>query len=157
MPVVRPAIAADARRIGAILIRSITDLCRDDHRGDADLLADWTGTKSLDDIRRWLDGPHHMLVSEGPDGRPAAVAMYSDQGEILLLYIDPDHRFAGHSKALLRQMEHALRTGGHARAHLTSTTVARPFYRRLGWCDAPPAADSAAETGYPMSKTLIHP
>lgn len=154
---VRPASAADIPQISAILIRSISQLCRDDHRGDADLLTDWTGNKSHDDIRRWLDGPHHLLVSDAADGTPAAVAMYSDPGEILLLYIDPDHRFAGHSKTLLHHMEHRLRTGGHARAHLTSTTVARPFYRRLGWCDAPPAADSAAETGYPMFKILIHP
>ncbi len=150
MPEIRPASSMDIPQISEVLIRSITELCREDHQGDADLLAEWTGNKSDEDIRRWLDGPHHLRVSLGEDGRIAAVGMFSDQGEILLLYVHPAQRAQGHSDALLDAMERAMRRNGLRHATLESTRVAHDFYRRRGWRDSPHAAHAPSSLTMPL-------
>ena len=76
-------------------------------------------------------------------------------GSIALLYVSPDVRFQGVSKALLAAMEDAARSAGVRTLTLDSTGTARRFYARSGYVPAgDPKKGFGCSTCYPMSKQV---
>ncbi|SLN26209.1 putative acyltransferase [Falsiruegeria litorea R37] len=130
--VVRPATVFDVFDMSAILIRSITQLCGADHKGDPDQIAAWTANKTPDGLRQWFAGDHVLWVAEW-DGQICGVAAASPKGEVSVLYVDPPATGRGVGSALLQQVEGHLREAGFAEAYLKSTYTAQAFYLRLGW------------------------
>lgn len=147
---VRPATAADIPAMSAVLIASITKLCDADHGGAPDRIADWTANKSHEGVARMLADPAHSMFVAEHDGVVAAVGLVAGD-RIGLNYVDPDHRLAGVSKALLAHMEQQMRLAGVATAVLESTETAQDFYRSAGWL---PTGACAASGCRPMQKRL---
>jgi GNAT superfamily N-acetyltransferase len=154
MITVRPATAGDIAAMSQVLTASIRELCVLDHHDDAAIVARWTANKTPEGVGAMLANPDgEMLVAEH-EGAVAAVGSISKAGEIGLNYVDPGHRFAGVSKALLTEMETRLRERGLTEGRLVSTGTARQFYLASGWQEAGPAADHSGMLCYPMRKEL---
>lgn len=143
----------DADRISGVLIASITELCDADHKGDAQLIASWTGNKTPDHIRRWIGGSSGLRVAR-VGGEVAGVGGLRTGGQILLNYVAPEFRKQGVSRALLSEMEGQIVAQGIKVGRLTSTLTAMDFYRRHGWFDADRGRPAFGLPGIPMRKTF---
>lgn len=123
---VRPALAADAEAMSAVLIASITELCFDDHQGDPVRIAQWTGNKSANGVRAMLTRPDLKMVVAEIDHRIAGVAGFN--GNIIALnYVAPAFRYRGVSRALMQHMEAAMAAAGVITAVLDSSATAYRF------------------------------
>jgi GNAT superfamily N-acetyltransferase len=137
--------------MSAVLIASITELCRDDHRDDPEALASWLANKTPAGIATWFaHAPNTLLVAER-NGEIAACGGFNTDRIIILNYVSPRHRFAGVSKALLEAMEARL---GPGEARLESTLTARRFYIAAGWQEDGPPVQHRFIPGHPMRKIL---
>lgn len=121
----------DVFDLSRVLIRSITQLCQVDHRGDPQAIKKWTANKDPETIRGWIRDGAQIWVAERA-GQVAAVGGLSND-EITLLYIDPGHTGHGIGAALLNQLEQELIVLGHTEARLEATQTAQAFYRKHGW------------------------
>ncbi|WP_348540279.1 GNAT family N-acetyltransferase [Ruegeria sp. R14_0] len=122
----------DVFDLSRILVRSITQLCVADHADDPEIIAQWTANKNPATIRDWIDAGAQIWLAEQA-GQPAAVGALGQDGDITLLYIDPDHTGGGVGRALLEKLERELIRAGHAEGRLEATKTAYPFYARHGW------------------------
>jgi hypothetical protein len=147
---VRDAEPADADAMSAVLMASITVLCAADHRHDPDVLAMWLANKTPPAVRDMLANPQGRLLVAEHGGKVAAVGAYAGR-EIRLNYVDPGHRFAGLSKALLGFMEGEI---GRGEAVLTSTQTARRFYQAQGWRETGSIERFGPMACYPMRKLI---
>jgi GNAT superfamily N-acetyltransferase len=144
---------ADAAAIADLLVASITALCGPDHGHDPARVRAWTANKTAARAAQWIADPAvTVLVSRvGPD--VAAVGAFRGDA-VLLNYVAPAHRFAGHSKALLAEMESLMTKAGIARGRLTSTATAHPFYTAAGWRDVEDTPSAEGREGHAMVKEL---
>lgn len=154
MILVRLAVAADAAAMSRVLIASITDLATADHRNDPALIARWTANKTEADVARMLGNEAMTLFVAERDRVIAAVGAIIEPDTIGLNYVDPAHRFAGVSKAMLTAMENKLRHFGIQEGKLHSTETAHRFYLDAGWEDSGPREEAFGMSDYPMRKRL---
>jgi GNAT superfamily N-acetyltransferase len=154
MLVIRQADERDAQACSAVLCASIRELCAADHNGDANLIARWIANKTPAHMARWAADPGVVLFLAEHDGATAGVGSISRDGEVLLNYVAPAHRFSGVSWAMLAHLEAALRERGVGTARLTSTKTAHRFYRAAGWVDVGDPEVTFGIAGYPMAKVL---
>jgi GNAT superfamily N-acetyltransferase len=105
-------------------------------------------------MARWIANPRLTLFLAERDGQPAGVGCISEDGEVLLSYVAPAHRFCGISRAILAHAEVALAERGVSKARLTSTETAHRFYREAGWTDVGKPEIAFGLRGYPMEKEL---
>lgn len=129
---VRPATEADVPEMSRVLIASIAELCQADHGNDPGRIAAWTANKSPEGVARMLVDPAHAMFVAEHDGAVAAVGLIAGD-RIGLNYVDPGHRLAGVSKALLAHMEQQMRLAGVTMAVLEGTETALGFYQSAGW------------------------
>ena len=130
---IRLARLEDADAIVAVLRRSITELCVDDHRHDPVMLGAWLQNKTAANARVWIEAiGNFMVVAEGA-GDLCGVALLSAMGTILLCYVLPEVQFKGVGRALLESVEAEARLRGLLGISLESTLSARAFYSRHGY------------------------
>jgi GNAT superfamily N-acetyltransferase len=154
MITIRKAEPADADAMSRVLIGSITELCFEDHKGNAEAIASWTANKTPESVAGWIaDQKLTMLVAEHK-GEIAAVGALTAPDEIGLNYVAPAHRFMGISRALLKAMETIMRDGGVMDGKLYSSATARQFYRDAGWVDIEGPLSGRLVAGYAMRKRL---
>ncbi len=151
----RRATVFDVFGISRVLTRSIRDLCAADHQDDPDKIAQWTANKDPATIRGWIGSGALLWVATLAD-EVAAVGGLRSEGEITLLYVDPDHTGRGLGTALLSRMEQDLRAQGCTRAQLFATKTAHGFYLAQSWYDHGDPADWHGIPQFPMRKSL-HP
>jgi GNAT superfamily N-acetyltransferase len=146
--------ARDAETLSQVLCASIRELCSADHKNDPELIARWTANKTPEHITRWIANSGLTLVLADRDGQPAGVGGISEDGQVLLNYVAPAHRFCGVSRAILTHLEATLAERGISKASLTSTETAHRFYRKAGWMDVGEPEIVFGIKGYPMEKEL---
>ena len=152
---IRRARISEAEAICAVHRRSIVELCIADHRNDPAILEAWLARKTPENVRRWIERPDNNLLVATEGGAVLAVGCVTDAGEITLLYVSPDARFRGVSRAMLAALEATARERGAERCTVISTETARRFYRSAGYVEAPPQASRFGDkASYPMAKTL---
>ena len=133
MVTVRPAESGDAEAAVAVVRRSITELCTDDHRGDAETLAGWLANKTVQHFVTWLaNDDNHCVVAEA-GGRLLGVGLLRRDGEVLLFFLSPDAQRQGIGTAIHAALEAKAAAWGLLQLTLDSTVAARPFYERLGY------------------------
>jgi GNAT superfamily N-acetyltransferase len=132
-PLIRPAQIDDAAPAMALVRRSIVRLCQLDHGGDRLTLEGWLANKTIESMEQWIDRPGTSVFLAERGGALAGVGAVTDAGEILLAYVDPAHRFAGVTKALVARMETHARSVRAERMQLTVTETARPLFLSLGY------------------------
>ena len=133
MTEIRPARIEDAEAACEVVRQSIIELCGEDHGGEPIALEGWLSNKTPANMQAWIKQlGNYMFVAE-EHGRITGVGLLSGAGEIMLLYVAPEKRFQGVSKALLAKMESRARELRLDFCSLTSTLTARPFYLAAGY------------------------
>ena len=129
----RPATDADVDAAVDVLRRSITELCRADHRDDPESLARWLANKTPARLRDWLAKPTlHTIVAER-EGSVCGVGMLGADGTLHLCYVHPDHIRCGVGRQLVAALERHARDAGLERVTLDATITAVEFYEALGY------------------------
>ena len=132
-PTVREARIDDAAPAMALVRRSIVRLCQLDHGGDRPTLEGWLANKTIESMEHWIERPGTTVFVAERQGALGGVGAVTDQGEILLAYVDPGHRFQGLTKSLVARMEEHARDLRAERMQLTVTETARSFFTSLGY------------------------
>jgi GNAT superfamily N-acetyltransferase len=130
---IRAAQPDDAIAACNVLRRSITELCEADHGNDEAFLARWLANKTPENVSGWIANSHVFVAEEG--GQILGVAALTAAGHITLIYVVPEARFRGVSKALLREVENKAIELGCQACTLESTKTAEQFYRAAGYCE----------------------
>jgi GNAT superfamily N-acetyltransferase len=152
---IRRAVASDALGACDAVRRSITDLCVEDHQGDGTTIAAWLANKTGANFTRWITSDQHLAFVAEEASKIVGFGLLDPAGSILLLYVSPEARFQGVSKALLTAMEDSARSFGVRTVTLDSSATARRFYERSGYVAAgEPRKGFGIATCYPMSKRL---
>lgn len=145
---------SDIPELCDLLVRSITELCVKDHANDAAHLAAWTENKTPAGLSAWFDNPDFQMLVRKQADKIVAVGGFGKGGHIDILYVDPEARSAGHSSALLTEIENQLAQQGVATARLTSTKTALAFYQKHGWQQEGDEVPCHSVTGLPLFKQL---
>ena len=152
---IRRAVASDIHGACDVVRRSITELCVEDHQDDGPTLTAWLANKTEANFTRWIDSDHLIAFVAEKAGNVVGFSLLDRGGSIALLYVSPDARFQGVSKALLAAMEDAALSAGVRTLTLDSTGTARQFYARSGYVPAGDAKKGfGRSTCYPMSKQI---
>ena len=133
---VRQAKPRDAEDAVAILRRSITELCREDHRGDADTITEWLANKTPEAFHAWLASTDNFCVVAESGHQIVGVGLIHRSGEIRLCYLAPGSQGHGIGKAIYSALEERARVWGLRKLTLESTVAARAFYERVGYRQA---------------------
>src|SRR5687767_886219 len=133
MIMVRPAEPKDAAAAVDVLRRSITQLCKADHRDDPDTLAAWLSNKTPENFLSWLENVDSYCVVAEADDALAGVALLHRSGEINLLYLAPGAQRRGIGNALHAALEKRANAWCVPKLCLESTALACPFYEALGY------------------------
>ena len=126
---VRLATPADVPEMSRVLIASITELCRIDHRGNPEAIATWTANKTQAGVQNMLEAPQtRLLVAERdgivvgtttitPPGSEFREIGLDDEVEFRFLAVAPEAWRTGVGDALVAACEqHARETGATALA-----------------------------------------
>lgn len=152
---IRKAKKEEAGEIAALLRRSITELCVEDHSNNPAILSLWVGGKTEERLSHWIENPQSVFYVAIEEQSIVGVgAMNREASSINLNYVSPDARFRGISKRLIQTMEEELKRLGCKDCLLMSTTTARRFYLALGYLEGPPDKGIFGHTVYPMHKRL---
>ena len=152
---VRDARVEDACEAAKVLVRSITQLCHDDHQGDPDRIARWTRNKTPENVARWIADPNLLTLVAVEDAGVAAIGGAMRPDHILLNYVDPSCRLRGAGTLLMAELEVRLRDAGAEILHLESTRTARGFYLSRGWREAGETVDKFGMPGFRMVKRVM--
>ncbi len=152
---IRRAVPSDAAAACEIVRRSIIELCHEDHQGDEATLASWLSNKTPENFERWIGSEEHVALVAERESELVGFALLNLKGYIALLYVSPDERFRGISKALLSALEEAAVLAGFREIRLESSATALRFYRRQGYSIIGPALKGFGITSaYPMSRRI---
>lgn len=152
---IRLATAGDAEPALELIRRSIVELCREDHQGDRLTLEGWLANKTLKNMEAWITRPGSVVVVAEREGRLAGVGAFTAAGDLILLYVSPEDRFQGVSKALLADMEARAKEMRVPRLVLTTSVTAQRFFLDRGYEPEEQAADIFdTDDGYALRKEL---
>lgn len=153
--VIRRAVQADAAAACEVVRRSVVELCVADHRGDTRTLAAWLANKTTAHFEDWIASDRQVALVAEREGAVVGFGLMSLSGVIRLLYVSPDARFSGVSKALLSALEAEAAGAGVRETRLESTVTALRFYTGAGYSRAGDATHGSCPTRcYPLSRHI---
>lgn len=130
---IRQAKVEDAEAALELVRRSIVELGREDHQGDRLTLEGWLANKTLKNMQAWITMIGSVMVLAEREGRLAGVAAFTGAGDLILLYVSPEDRFKGVSKALLAECERRAKEMRLPMLRLTTSVTARRFFLDRGY------------------------
>jgi GNAT superfamily N-acetyltransferase len=130
---IRSAVTGDATAVCAVLRRSITECCAEDHQNCPDILSSWLGNKTPETVATWFATPSNFTLVAVNEGEVVGVALLTQAGKVSLCYVLPEVMHRGVGKALLAGLEQQARSWGIGVLKLNSTASARDFYTRNGY------------------------
>jgi GNAT superfamily N-acetyltransferase len=153
-PTVRIATPDDAHAACAVLRRSISECCVEDHHNNPEVLSAWLSNKTPENVASWFASPVNFAVVATSGKEINGVGLLSLKGEVTLCYVAPEVRFTGVGKAVLQALEsHALSLGLSA-IHLSSTFTAKVFYLRNGFTSSGTSKVAFGVKAFPLLKRL---
>jgi predicted acetyltransferase len=153
--VVRPARLGDAEAACDVVRRSIHELCVEDHGNDEGKLAAWLANKTVPWFERIITSDRSPSVVAVEGDRILGFAQLNTDGRIALLYVAPEARFRGISRAMLRTLEERALQLGLEKLGLESTKTATRFYEARGYRRiGDPQVGFAGLEALPMEKML---
>jgi GNAT superfamily N-acetyltransferase len=138
-----------------VVRRSINQLCSLDHHRDEQTISEWLANKTEANFDAWIKSEQHIaLVAERAD-ELVGFALLRRTGILALLYVAPEARFQGISKALLTKLERWALESGVTEISLESSLTALRFYQDCGYLGTgAPVRGFGITNGYPMSKRI---
>jgi GNAT superfamily N-acetyltransferase len=130
---IRPAVPEDASAACHVLRRSITECCSADHQNSPEILHNWLGNKTPDNVASWISSPSNYTLVALREGELIGVALVTQAGKLSLCYVVPEALHSGIGKALLHGVEQQARNWGISVLRLHSTASAHDFYARNGY------------------------
>lgn len=113
--------------------QSICQLCVEDHQGDEATLNEWLANKTEANFERWIASERHIAIVAEQASQIVGFGLLKVEGEIVLLYVSPEHRFLGVSAGLLARLEQEASAYGIAELSVFSTATAHCFYECRGY------------------------
>lgn len=153
-PSIRRARPCDAGAIANLVRGSISELCFDDHEGDAEKIDLWLASKTEENISSWITASDLSVFVIACSTGLAAAGCHRDDGVILMNYVSRFYRFQGLSGRMLAFLEASLAARDLAEARLVSTRTALPFYESRGWHIYGDPIPCYGIAGQPMKKNL---
>jgi N-acetylglutamate synthase-like GNAT family acetyltransferase len=152
--VIRQAASDDVPSATTLVRRSIAELCAPDHHNIAAIVEGLLINKTPENMKAWIETPGSFVfvVEAGPI--LAGVGGLTGDGEITLLYVAPDFRFQGVSKALLAKLEDHARSLGLPNCALVSTDTAQRFFEAQGFASYDKDEDDFGMDATSMTKAL---
>lgn len=133
---IRTASSDDASAACEVLRRSIVECCVEDHHHQNEILSNWLGNKTPQNVAGWFaSASNYALVAER-DGQLVGVSLMNQAGKVSLCYVVPEALYSGAGKAMLFGLEQQARNWGISVMKLHSTATARDFYARNGYVNA---------------------
>lgn len=132
---IRTAVPDDATAVCAVLRRSITECCAEDHQNCPNILASWLGNKTPETVASWFTTSSNFTLVAVSEGEVVGVALLTQAGKISLCYVLPEVMYRGVGKALLCGLEQQAGAWDISVVQLKSTASARDFYLRNGYID----------------------
>lgn len=123
----------DAAGACAVLRRSISELCVADHGNQPDILKNWLGNKTPDNVASWIASPSNHTLVALRDGELVGIALLTQAGKLSLCYVLPEVLHMGVGKLLLQGVEGQARSWGVSVLRLHSSNAGRDFYARNGY------------------------
>ena len=151
---IRPAQEDDVAAACALVRRSITELCVADHHNFPAVVEGLLHNKTQDNMRAWIATPGSFVYIAEAGPMMAGVGGLTGDGEISLLYVAPDFRFQGVSKALLATLEDKARSLGLPHCALVTTETAQGFFQARGYAGYDSDEDDFGMDATSMTKTL---
>jgi putative acetyltransferase len=142
---IRRAEDADEKALASIRHGAILELATPAMSGDE--AGAWALRPAADRIARAIR-EHEVWVA---DEEEAIGWVEVDRDRVAALYVSPRFARRGVGSSLLQVAEAAIRSAGHAAAHLDASRNALDFYRRRGYL---PSGSRRSDGSYPMRKDL---
>jgi GNAT superfamily N-acetyltransferase len=133
MVVVRRAEPEDAEAAVAVVRRSISELCSEDHQGDPHTIATWLSNKTVKNFISWMANDDNFFVIAENRGHLSGVGLLHRSGEINLFYMAPNAQRQGIGKAIQLALEQKAREWELRELKLHSTALACSFYEKMGY------------------------
>jgi GNAT superfamily N-acetyltransferase len=153
--VIRGAVPADVADACNLVRRSITELCAADHQGDEATIAAWLANKTEGNFAAWICSPRHVAMVAERAGVIVGFALLNRDGTIALLYVAPEARFTGVSKAMLAVLEEHAVASRIAELKLESSVTALSFYESCGYSQVGGTVRGFGVTrAYPLCKRI---
>jgi GNAT superfamily N-acetyltransferase len=155
MSEIRTATELDAHEICRVLQASIRHLCVADHKGDEKVISAWTANKTSSSVNEWIvDANNVSFVYASSEGKIDGVSMSTRQGNLLLLYVDPQSAGRGVGSKLLTKTEGALSNLGVLAVTADSTQSALTFYQSKGYVWSGKTESFGPLTSYHIEKSF---
>lgn len=151
---IRPAQEDDVAGANALVRRSIAELCMADHHNMPAVMDGLLINKTPDNMRAWITTPGSYVYIAEAGPVMAGVGGLTGDGEVTLLYVAPDFRFQGVSKALLATLEDKARSIGLPTCALVSTETAQRFFEARGYSSYDSDEDDFGMDSTSMTKAL---
>ena len=158
--IIRRAVKTDAAPACEVVRRSIIELCAADHRGDRETLAKWLENKTAAQFEDGIASNRGVALVAEREGSIVGyglihLSLIHLTGAIRLLYVSPDARFSGVSKALLAALEDEAAAAGISEIRLNSTVTAQRFYASAGYSrDGDATSDHMGMRCLPMYRRI---
>ena len=130
---IRAAAEDDVAAACVLVRRAISDLCMADHHNMPAIVEGLLINKTPENMRSWIITPGSFVFVAEAGPVLAGVGGLTGDGEITLLYVAPEFRFQGVSKALLAACEERARAMRLPRLRLTTSFTARQFFLDRGY------------------------
>lgn len=151
----RRALTSDAAAACEVVRRSIIELCAEDHRDDPRIVEWWLANKTAANFEAWIASERDVALVAERAGQIVGFGLLEPSGLIALLYVSPDARFCGVSKALLAALEDEALAAGVREMRLDSSNTALRFYRSAGYSPSgDPRHEYCGTYCHPMSRKI---
>lgn len=133
---IRKAASTDASAACALLRRSIAEGCAPDHGNKPEILDNWVGNKTPQNVATWLTSPSNYALVAERGGELAGIALLTQAGKVSLCYVLPEALRSGVGRALLAGLEEQARAWNISKLHLHSPASSSAFFERHGYTNA---------------------
>jgi len=151
---IRQAQSSDASAICELLHQSIRRLCFDDHHNDENVLSQWLGNKTTENMVKWVSLEDIFTIVCVNQSRIIGVGSMGADGDIHLCYVSPDWIAAGVGNMLLIAMLDIAKSLNISQVRLVSTQTAKTFYEHHGFKCTDKPEWGFGILGYPMSRSV---
>lgn len=130
----RPATANDGPAVVKVQQAAIRELCAGDY--SAAQLASWSSSVASDPFQPSLTS-HLSIVAEGANGIVGFADFDDSGGELVSIYVHPEHARLGLGSMLLQAIETRAHAAGVREMVVSSSLTAVPFFERVGFVAGP--------------------
>jgi len=152
----RAATENDSKEVCHLIRRSIIEICGPDYDNDKQILDEWLSNKTTINIDTWIRSKSSAsLVITNNVNEILGFSLFSESGEILLLYVLPEHQKCGVGSALLEGIEKEANNNKITTITAYSTISAKLFYEKHNFTHFDKPNQVGHIVGeFPMQKSL---